>query len=93
MCAFYYKFLTKKLMLNKSFGVIYFHFNFFSKKIVKIGVNFLDLDQNLSQRAPKHTTHVISLITLKLLKLKTLHGEGLINFRILFLKTAKHFEF
>ena len=51
-------------MLNKSFGVIYFHFNFFSKKIVKIGVKFLDLDQNLSQRAPKHTTQVISLITL-----------------------------
>ena len=38
-------------------------------------------------------SRVISLIPLGLLQLKTLLGEGLINFRILFLKSTKLFEF
>ena len=38
-------------------------------------------------------SRVISLIPLWLLQLKTLLGEGLINFRILFLKSTKLFEF
>ena len=37
-------------------------------------------------------SRVISLIPLWLLQLKTLLGEGLINFRILFLKSTKLFE-
>ena len=41
---------------------------------------------------PTHS-RVISLISLWLLQLKLLLGEGLINFRILFLKTTKLFEF
>ena len=36
---------------------------------------------------------MINLIPLLLLQLKTLLEEGLINFRILFLKTTKLFEF
>ena len=38
-------------------------------------------------------SRVISLIPLWLLQLKTLLGEGLINFRILLLKSSKLFEF
>ena len=30
-------------MLNKSFGVIRFHFNIFSEKSAKMGVNFYNL--------------------------------------------------
>ena len=42
----------------------------------------------------RHTgSHVISLVTLWLLQLKTLFGECLINFRMLFLKTTKLFKF
>ena len=37
-------------------------------------------------------SRVISLIPLRLSQLKKLLGEGLINFRILFLKTIKLFE-
>ena len=43
-------------MLNKSFRVNFFHFNFFSEKQQKKGGDFLGLDQNLSWSAPKHTT-------------------------------------
>ena len=41
---------------------------------------------------PTHS-RVVSLIPSQLLQLKTLLGEGLINFRILFLKSTKLFEF
>ena len=41
---------------------------------------------------PTHS-RVVSLIPLQLLQLKALLGEGLINFRILFLKSKKLFEF
>ena len=47
-------------MLNKSFGVIYFHFNFFSKKkkqqkkqmLIFIILSF----KSVSESDPKHTT-------------------------------------
>ena len=46
-------------MLNKSFGVIYFHFNIFSEKNSKKQVlkfAFLGFE-DLSQVVPFHTTH------------------------------------
>ena len=47
----------------------------------------------LTKRTLPTRSRVISLIPLWLLQLKTLLGEGLINFRILFLKSTKRFEF
>ena len=46
-------------MLNKGFGVIYFHFNIFSEKNSKIkGVKIYIFGflKNMSQTGPKHTT-------------------------------------
>ena len=46
-------------MLNKSFGVIYFHFNIFSKKTAKTGVKIciFGFFKNVSQVGPFHTTY------------------------------------
>ena len=47
----------------------------------------------LTQMTLPTRSRVINLIHLQLLQLKTLLGEGVINFRILFLKTTKLFKF
>ena len=58
-------------MLNKSFVVIYFHFNIFSEKNSKkqVKIHIFGFLQKLSQNGPKHTTSDLQLLMSPLLYL------------------------